>query len=165
MASRTRLKTFLDDERVLYHDIPHDVQYTSQETAADTHTPGRKFVKTVVVQIEGRYVLVVLPAHHRLDLEKFRLALGVTEVRLASEEDMRRLFPDAEVGAEPPFGNLYGLRVFASNDLAEDDWVTFNAGTHRDAIRMRYPDFVRLVHPSVLRISVRETPGSSKKPI
>ena len=155
-SSRTRLKSYLDEERVSYHDIPHETQYTSQETAANTHTPGRKFVKTVVVRYQGHFAFVVLPAHHRLDLAKLRTALDVSEVALATEDEMKRLIPDAEVGAEPPFGNLYRLPVFSSSALSQDDWITFNAGTHRDAIRMRYPDFVRLVQPSELPTSAED---------
>jgi Ala-tRNA(Pro) deacylase len=153
MASRTRLKTFLDQERVSYHDIPHETEYTSQETAEGTHTPGHKFAKTLVVRLDGRFAVVVLPAHHRLDLDKLRSALGAPDAELAKEDEMKRLFPDAEVGAEPPFGNLYGLPVLVSSALAAEDWITMNAGTHQDALRMKVADFLRLVQPSILALS------------
>jgi Ala-tRNA(Pro) deacylase len=154
VASRTRLKSFLDQERVGYQDISHKSDYTSQEIAADTHTPGQRFAKTLVVRIDGRFVLVVLPAHHRLDFERLKFVLDADAAVLANEDEMRRLFPDAEVGAEPPFGNLYGIPVFSSMELAADEWITFNAGTHQDAIRMRYSDFLRLVRPTELEVSV-----------
>lgn len=161
MGSRTRLKAFLERERVAYHDIPHETEYTSQEAAAHTHTPGRKFAKSVVVRADGHYAVVVLPSPHHIDLEALRAAIGAREVELASEEEMKGLFPDAEVGAEPPLGNLYGLRVYVSPALIADDWITFNAGTHQDAIRMKYADFHRLVRPSELPPSTFKSAGSS----
>ena len=151
MACRTRLKGFLDREGISYLDIPHEVEYTSQETAEDTHTPGGKFAKTVVVRLVGQFALVVLPASRRLDLEKLKTALGVPSAELATEDEMRQIFPDSELGAEPPFGFLYGLPVVVTPDLAEDGWITFNAGTHEDAIRMKYQDFARLVRPLIVR--------------
>jgi Ala-tRNA(Pro) deacylase len=151
MACRTRLKSFLDRKGISYLDIPHEAEYTSQETAEDTHTPGRKFAKTVVVRLNGQYALVVLPASRRLDLGKLKTALGVPGAELATEDEMRQIFPDSELGAEPPFGFLYGLPVVVTPDLAEDSWITFNAGTHEDAIRMKYQDFARLVRPLIVR--------------
>ena len=151
MACRTRLKALLDGEKVPYQHLRHDTEYTSQEIAADTHTPGKKFAKIVVLRIGSKFALIVLPAPHRIDLELFKAELQLSDAALATEEEMKSLFPDAEVGAEPPFGNLYGLPVYVSPTLAESDWITFNAGTHQDAIRMRYDDFVRLVQPTKLQ--------------
>jgi Ala-tRNA(Pro) deacylase len=158
MSSRTRLKDLLDQERVGYQDVTHKPDYTSQEVAADTHTPGHRFAKTIVVRLDGRFAMVLLPAHHRLDVEHLRFALGALDAALATEEEMKRLFPDAELGAEPPFGSLYGIPVYSSMGLGAEDWITFNAGTHEDAIRMRYADFLRLVGPTELQVS---SPGFS----
>ncbi len=151
MPCRTRLKALLDEEKVPYEHLQHNPEFTSQEIAADTHTPGKQFAKIVVLRIGGKFVLIVLPAPHRIDLEMFKAYFQIPEAVLATEDEMKVLFPDAELGAEPPFGNLYGLPVYISPSLAQSDWITFNAGTHQDAIRMRYEDFVRLARPTKLQ--------------
>jgi Ala-tRNA(Pro) deacylase len=145
-----RLKAFLEELAVPYHIIVHRRDYTAQEAAADTHTRGRDYAKTVVLSVDGEYVEVVLPAPERLDLGAIRRQIGARDVRLASEEELRRLCPDCEIGAEPPFGNLYGVPVFMSRDLTFDDEITFNGGSHEDAVRMRTRDFERVVHPRVV---------------
>lgn len=150
---RTRLKGLLDEAGIPYRDVPHAERYTSQRTAEETHTPGRSFAKTVVVRLDGRFALVVLPAHRRLDLEKLKSALGARDAAIATEEEMKDLFPDAELGAEPPLGALYGLPVFASRALSAQESITFNAGTHRDAIRLRYSDFESLANPIELDVT------------
>lgn len=148
-----RLTAFLEAQAVDYEAIHHRRDYTAQEAAAHTHTPGREFAKTVIVWVDGSYAMAVLPAHHLIDLDKLRRALGARDVKLASEEEMRELCPDCETGAVPPFGNLYNLPVYLSTDITADEQITFNAGTHEDAIRMRYADFERLVQPHVLDFS------------
>jgi Ala-tRNA(Pro) deacylase len=153
MVTRTnRLLELLDDAAVEYEVIPHRPDFTAQRTAADTHTPGRQFAKTVVLEADGSYALAVLPAHHRVHFARLRELLG-TEINLASEQKVAELFPDCEVGAEPPFGNLYGLPVYVSPELAHDRYITFNGGTHHEAVRMRYADFERLVRPTILDFS------------
>ncbi|MCS7338729.1 MAG: YbaK/EbsC family protein [Verrucomicrobiae bacterium] len=148
MAAR-KLKAFLDTERVRYVSIPHSVAYTAQEVAASAHVPGRQMAKTVIVVMDGRPVMVVLPAHRRVVLEDLRQAAGAEEVRFATEDEFKSLFPDCEVGAMPPFGNLYGLDVYVAAPLAEEDEIVFNAGTHTELIRLAYRDFERLVRPKV----------------
>jgi len=150
-----RLRRFLESKHVGYEMIPHRADYTAQETAADTHTPGREFAKTVIVRVDRGYAMAVLPAHHKLSLRKLERAIGARDVRMAAEDEIARVCPDSAVGAEPPFGNLYELPVFVSEELTEDERITFNAGTHEDAMRMRYRDYETLVHPRVADISTR----------
>ncbi len=148
-----RLQSFLDEHAVPYEVIHHRRDYTAQETAADTHTPGKEFAKTVMLWVDGNYAMAVLPAHRMVDFDKLRQALSAKEVKLASEDEIRELCPDCEAGAVPPFGNLYSLPVYVSEDTAEDERITFNAGTHEDAIRMAYKDFEKLVQPTILQLS------------
>jgi len=149
-----KLKSFLDENHVKYETIHHSPDFTAQETAAHTHTRGRDFAKTVIVQVAREYAMAVLPAHHKVDLAKLRALAGAKEVRLATEPEMDRLCPDCETGAVPPFGILYGLPVWVSSTVAADDRITFNAGTHQDAVRMTYTDFAKLVQPHVADFSV-----------
>jgi Ala-tRNA(Pro) deacylase len=143
----TRLKLFLDSQRVPYQSIQHPPAYTSQEVAATAHVPGREMAKTVMVWVDGELSMVVLPASARVNLDLLREAAGAHRVELASERDFRDIFPGCEVGAMPPFGNLYGIKVFVADTLSADEEIVFNAGTHTEVIRIRYNDFQRLVHP------------------
>ncbi len=150
MTSR-RLTAFLDANGVEYEILHHRPDFTAQETAEDTHTPGREFAKTVILDVGvGGHAMAVVPAVCHLDLERIRHEIGTSRVRLADESEMRALCPDCEVGAAPPFGNLYAVPVFVDPSLAEDEYVTFNAGSHDTAVRMRYSEFRRLVAPTEL---------------
>jgi len=148
-----RLQEFLDHEGVSYETIRHTTDFTAQHTAADTHTPGREFAKTVLVRVDGDPAFAVLPAHHRVDFERLRDALGAEEVELCSEHDMEEICPDCDAGAAPPFGNLYEVPVYLRSVMTEDDQITFNAGNHQTAVRMAFRDFERLVHPKVVDLS------------
>ena len=148
-----RLQRFLDQQGVRYEAIGHTTDFTAQHTAADTHTPGREFAKTVVVRIDGEPAFAVLPAHHRVDLDRLRDSLGAVEVELCSEHDMEQICPDCDTGAVPPFGNLYDVPVFLSPAMADDDQITFNGGNHETAVRMALRDFERLVHPRMVDLS------------
>jgi len=149
-----RVTEYLEDEHVTYEVLHHDLDFTAQETAADTHTPGKEFAKTVVLGMPGGHAMAVLPALHKLDLEKIRRGIGTRQVRLADEEVMENLCPDCDVGAEPPFGNLYDMPVYVDPTLTLDEYITFNGGTHKDAIRMRFSDYERLVHPTIMDMIV-----------
>jgi len=148
-----KLKLFLDHEGVKYVSIRHSLAYTAQEIAASAHVPGTELAKTVVIRLDGRTAMVVLPAAQRVDFAALKAMTGASEARLASEQEFRDTFPDCEVGAMPPFGNLYGLEVFVSPRLAEDDEIAFNAGSHTELIRLAYRDFARLVRPRVMELS------------
>lgn len=145
-----RLKEFLDKQNTKYISIQHSPAYTAQEVAASSHVPGRDFAKTVVVKIEDEFAMLVLPANRKVVLSDLREMLDVEKARLATEEEFQRMFPDCEVGAMPPFGNLYGIDVYVAPNLAAEKEIAFNAGTHTDVIKMAFEDFERLVQPRVL---------------
>jgi Ala-tRNA(Pro) deacylase len=148
-----KLKEFLDREKVKYVTVGHSVAYTAQEIAASAHIPGQDLAKTVVVKLDGEMVLAVLPATARVDLELLRKASGAKSAELARENEFAGIFPGCELGAMPPFGNLYGLEVFVAQRLTEDEQIAFNAGTHTELIQMSYADFERLARPRVLKLS------------
>lgn len=147
----TKLKRFLDEQGIAYQCIEHYPAYTAQETAAEAHIPGREVAKTVMVTLDGELAMVVLPANRMLSLELLERATGARTAEVASEVEFESRFPDCEPGAMPPFGNLYGLRVFVDESLAADEHIAFNAGTHRELVQMGYADFARLVTPTVGR--------------
>ncbi len=149
-----RLKELLDEHNVKYISIIHSPAYTAQEIAALTHIKGKELAKTVVVKADGETVMVVLPATFRIDLYLLMEALEAERVELATEDEFRGLFPHCEVGAMPPFGNLYDMKVFVAEELAEDEEIAFNAGTHTELLRLAYRDFALLVQPEVVEISV-----------
>jgi Ala-tRNA(Pro) deacylase len=143
----TRLRELLDANGASYEKIHHPRDFRALETAADTHTRPDEFAKTVFVCIDGRFAMAVLPANHSVALSRLASAIGGVDSRLATEDEVRELCPDCEIGAAPPFGNLYGLEVYVSPRLAEDELITFNAGSHEEALRLRYADFERLAKP------------------
>jgi Ala-tRNA(Pro) deacylase len=145
----SRVKEFLDQENVPYTHQVHRTAYTAQEVAAEEHIPGNMVAKTVILKSEDGYAMGVLPASARLNLDAIRALMGKKEARLASEIEFTGLFPDCDVGAMPPFGNVYRLPVYVDSALARDEEIVFNAGTHQDTIRMKYADFARLVRPRV----------------
>lgn len=148
------LKEYLDQHGVKYVVITHSKAFTMQEIAATTHIPGKELAKTVVVNIDGRLAMAVLPASQKVDLELLREELGAREVTLAKEREFRDHFPDCEPGAMPPFGNLYDLDVYVADTLAEDEEIAFNAGSHTELVRMAYRDFEGLVQPRVVHFGV-----------
>jgi Ala-tRNA(Pro) deacylase len=148
-----KLKEFLDKQKTKYISIQHSAAFTAQEVAASTHVSGRDFAKTVIVKIESRLVMVVLPANRKVVLSDLCEPLGVDKVNLATEEEFRGKFPDCEIGAMPPFGNLYGMEVYVAPGLAEEQEITFNAGTHTEVIKMAYKDFEHLVRPRLLNFT------------
>jgi len=151
-----RLKEFLDAENVKYVSISHSPAYTAQEIAASAHVPGKELAKTVMVKLDGRMAMAVLPASRKVDFAKLGQAAGAGEVELAGERDFRDMFPGCEVGAMPPFGNLYNLDVYVSEELAEDEEIAFNAGSHTELVKLAYRDFERLVEPKVAQIAYGE---------
>ena len=146
----TRLIDFLNKEHVKYVTIGHSPAYTAQEIAALTHIPGKELAKTVIVKVDNELAMVVLPASEMVRLDHLRDTLGTEFVELAEEDDFKEAFPDCETGAMPPFGNLYGMKVFVDQSLREDDEIAFNAGSHDELIRLPYADYERLVHPTPL---------------
>jgi Ala-tRNA(Pro) deacylase len=149
MSVAAKLKECLDGNKVKYDVLTHPQVYTAQDVAAATHVPGKELAKSVVVKADDRFVLAVLPAPRKVDTEQFQKELGAKEVRMAHESEFASLFPGCELGAMPPFGNLYGVDVYVDRSLTRDEEIVFNAGTHVEAIRMKYRDFERLVKPTV----------------
>lgn len=148
-----RLKEFLDSHKVHYETLTHPATYTAQRTAESAHIRGKELAKTVMVKIDGKMAMAVLPASHRVDLELLRKATGAKQVELAEEREFEDVFPGCEVGAMPPFGNLYEVEVFSSPQLAEDEEIAFNAGTHTELIRLSYADYAQLVSPAIVKLS------------
>ena len=146
--SRT-LNAYLDREHVHYDVLPHPEAFRALATAQTLHTPGKEMAKVVIVKVQERFVMTVLPASWNVDLRRLRTVFATHRVRLATEDEITGLFPDCELGAMPPFGNLYGLPVYVDQSLTEDEEIVFQAGTHSDAIRMRYWDFASLAFPVV----------------
>ena len=144
------LKAFLDQEKVKYISVVHSMAYTAQEVAASAHVTGKEFAKTVIVELDGEMAMAVLPANRKIVLQDLRELTGSDQIKFASEEAFRKKFPDCDTGAMPPFGNLYGMEVFAAESLAENKEIAFNAGSHTEVIKLAYGDFVRLVKPKVL---------------
>lgn len=151
----TKLKQFLEANRIPFKTIEHYEAFTAQETAAAAHVRGRELAKTVMVKVDGSVAMAVLQAHRKLDMEALQDLTGAERVELATEREFKDLFPDCEAGAMPPFGNLYGMPVFVDRALAEDDQIAFNAGTHEELIQMGFGDFERLVHPTIGHLTYR----------
>ena len=145
-----KLKEFLDKEKVKYVNIMHSTAYTAQEVAASAHVTGREFAKTVIVELDGQMAMAVLPANRKIVLQDLREVTGSDQVKFASEEQFRQRFPECETGAMPPFGNLYGMEVYVSESLTQNEEIAFNAGSHTEIIRMKFTDFERLVQPKVV---------------
>lgn len=154
----SRLKSFLDREGVKYLTIAHSPAYTARESAEAAHIRGKDFAKTVIVNVDGRLAMAVLPASEKLDPARLREAVGAKHARLALESEFDRLFPGCEPGAMPPFGNLYGMEVFVAKSLAADEQIAFNAGSHAELVSMAYKDFERLVRPLVATFSAASVP-------
>ena len=140
---------YLSEEGVNYVADEHPPVYTAQEVAASEHVSGDMTAKPVIVYDGDEYVMCVLPASYRLNFGKASKALQVIDVRLASEAEMGEIFDDCELGAEPPFGNLYSMDTFVDSHLAEDNEIVFQAGSHNRSVRMRYSDYQTLARPKV----------------
>lgn len=148
-----KLKEHLDAHGIRYVTIKHSPAYTAQELAATTHIPGKEVAKTVIVTVGHDMAMAVVPASHVVDFELLREAARDRVVGLATEDEFKNRFPDCEVGAMPPFGRLYGMETFADAALAEDRWISFNAGTHGELIQMPFADYARLNEPWIMTIS------------
>lgn len=148
-----RLKHFLDEHHVKYVSIKHSPAYTAHEIAESAHVQGRQFAKSVIVRLDGKLAMVVLPATQKVDLKLLKAATGAHEAALASEADFDDKFPGCEPGAMPPFGPLYGMEVFAASTLADSDEIAFNAGSHTELFKMSYQDFESLVEPTIVKLS------------
>jgi len=150
----SRLKVYLEHETVPYEVLTHRETSRASELAQVLHVPGKELAKVVILKAGERFVMTVLPANWKVDLRHIGEILHVSPVRLATEEECQRLFPDCELGAIPPFGNLYGLEVYMDRAFTADEEIVFPAGTRYQAVKLRYQDFARLVRPSVAEFHV-----------
>jgi Ala-tRNA(Pro) deacylase len=142
-----QLKEFLDSRGVKYVSVRHSLAYTAQEVAASAHVSGKEMVKTLVVKLDGKQAIVALPANEKIDLDQVKSATGAKSAELATEQEFGSRFPGCDVGAMPPFGNLYGMDTWVTESLTRDREIAFNAGTHTEVIRLSYSDFERLANP------------------
>ena len=150
-----KLKNFLDSNKIKYVSISHSKAYTAQEIAVSAHIPGKEVAKIVMVKIDGKMAMAVLPASYKVDFELLKKASDARSVELASEQEFQDMFPECDVGAMPPFGNLYGMEVYVAESLSEDEEIVFNAGSHTELIKLSYKDFERLTKPKVMKFSMQ----------
>ncbi len=148
------LKNFLDENNVKYVTIKHSSAYTAQEIAASAHIPGKELAKTVIIKVDGKMGMAVLPASYKVSFDHLKNELGAEDARLAYEQEFMDKFPDCDVGAMPPFGNLYGMDVYVSESLAEDEEISFSACSHSELIKMKFADYKKLVNPIMFKFSV-----------
>lgn len=149
-----KIQDYLKQHRARFDLHDHPPAYTAQEVAASEHVSGNRLAKVVVVKADKDFAMCVLPASYKLDMDKVAAALDARKVRLADEAELAKLFPDTEVGAEPPFGDLYNLSTVVDTRLAEEDEITFQAGSHHQSIRMKYADYAELAKPAVADLGV-----------
>ena len=153
MSIPRRIREYLDTQNVPYEWLPHPQAFTAQEVAHSLHISGKRLAKTVIVQADERMVMTVLPASHRLIMPELRAALEARHLEMLPEGELAKVFPECDLGAIPPFGNLYGIDVWVDRTIADQGEIVFNAGTHVDAVRMKYHDFAGLAKPRVARFS------------
>lgn len=142
-----KLQHFLDENHIAYKTISHTPAYTAQEIAERAHIPGRELAKTVIVKADGKLIMLVEPAYTKINLKLVQSWLGAKKVELATESEFRDLFPECELGAMPPFGNLYNMEVYVDDWQTSDEKIAFNGGTHDDLIEMSFKDYEKLVKP------------------
>lgn len=148
-----KLREFLDDQGVKYVAIPHQVAYTARRTAIVSHIPNKELAKTIIVKIDGVLAMAVLSASGEVDLSLLRAATGARSVSVAKESEFKDRFPECEIGAMPPLGNLYGMAVYVDESLTKDETIAFNAGSHYELLQISYADFERLVKPRVFKFT------------
>jgi len=145
-----KLKEYLEDNHIQYRFIPHSLTYTARETASCAHVPEKDFAKTVMVKIDSELAMVVIPASQKVNLDQLKKVTGASNTEIARETEFKDIFPDCEVGAMPPFGNLYGIPVFISARLKEDEEIVFNAGSHTELVGIPYQAYEGLVSPQAI---------------
>ena len=144
-----RLKELFDDAKVSYEVYNHPLAYTAQEIAAQQHFSGKEMAKVVMIEVDDRLIMGVIPGSQKINLNTVKASLGAKQVRLATEDEFISRFPECEIGAMPPFGHLFGVPVLVDPALEKDDVIYFNAGNHVQTVRLSYTDFARLVKPQI----------------
>ncbi len=153
MTCQERIEGYLHEHQIPYQVQRHPRAFTAQEIAESEHISGKMVAKSVMLVTDGKKVMMALPASYQVDIARARAALGSEDARLARESEFAADFPDCQVGAMPPFGNLYNLPVYVDASLAEDDTIVFPVGTYTDTMSVRYADFERLVHPTKVDVA------------
>ena len=153
----------LDAHNIKYTTTNHSPAFTAMEVAAMAHVPGKQMAKVVIMHLADRLVMTVLPSNYRINSARMVQALHTANLRLANEAEFGHLFPDCEVGAMPPFGNLYGMETFVAKSLCEDEFITFSAGSHEQVITMRTQDWLDLVQPKRISFTDRRHPISDQQ--
>lgn len=153
MAISSKLQGILDSSQAKYSHSVHRPADTARDVAVAEHIPPHEMAKTIVFSGNEGFGMAVVPGDCQVDLQELRIRLGLSHLRLATEAELSNLFPDAEIGAMPPFGNLYSMPVYVDSRLAAEPMIAFNGGTHRDVIHMRFRDFERLVSPVIIPFS------------
>ena len=156
-----KVADYLDTNHVRYIVITHSPAYTAQGIAALAHIPGKQMAKTVIVRANGKFMMAVLPASQHVDLRLLRSVLGTPDVHIAQESEFEALFPGCELGAMPPFGNLYDMPIYCETSLRDDRQIAFNAGSHRELIQMDFDDYLQLVKPRVATFGALPSPAGS----
>jgi Ala-tRNA(Pro) deacylase len=154
MATLVKLKEYLNKESVSYETMEHSLAYTASEVAGTKHIPGKQMAKTVIVKADDQFIMCVVPASFNIDFDKLKTVLEVQNVQLAKESDLAKLFPEDELGAEPPFGNWYGMKLLVDKNLQDNQNIAFNAGTHTDLCRIKVQDFLRLAKPIIAEFGI-----------
>lgn len=149
MPSKT-LKDFLDNNDIKYIAIRHSLAFTAVDIAKSVHIPSKEMAKTVIVKNNGELAMAVVPANYKVNLDALRVALNSDTLEMATEQEFFSRFNDCEVGAMPPFGNLYDMGVYVAESLTEDEKISFNAGTHSEVLQMDYRDYENLVKPQFI---------------
>lgn len=149
-----KIRGFLDEKGIPYESINHDQAYTAQGVAHVAHISGKEIAKSVVLAVDGKLVMAVLPASEKVNFSALKNQLSAEKVEMVTEGVFKDKFPDCEVGAMPPFGNLYGMEVLVSKDLARDEYIAFNAGSHTSLIKIKYADYAKVVSPKLLDFGV-----------
>jgi Ala-tRNA(Pro) deacylase len=151
-----KIKEYLDSQKVRYVSIAHSPAYTAQEIAASAHVKGQELAKTVIVNLDGKMVMCVLPASHFVDFPLLKKRTGAREAALVPEQDYKEVFPDCQPGSQPPLGTLYNIPVLVSISLAQDKEIAFNACSFSELIRLSFDDYKRLVNPTIMDFSVQK---------
>lgn len=149
-----KLQDYLDENKIKYVQITHSSAYTALEVAESAHFPGKELAKTVLIKIDGTMTMAVLPASYKIDFDLLKKASNAKQLELSEEEEFVTRFPHCEVGAMPPFGNLYNMDVYVDETLTETTEIAFTAGTHSQLIKLSYKDYAKLVKPVITRFAV-----------
>lgn len=154
MAIAEKVKDYLDQKHVAYQILEHSLAFTAMEIAGAQHIPGKQLIKAVIVKADNKYLMCVLPSDRMINFDSLKKITQSKDIFLASEAELKKLFPGYEIGTEPPFGDLFGLEVFVDRTVSENEEIVFNAGTHTDTVKIKYCDFKKLTKSTEANFSM-----------